>query len=96
MVGHSFIVYGPLLHRLTTVVYEGKPIGTLDASNFWRVIERHSVHVLLTAPTALRVIKRADSKGVESFDTIFQFCDIQIVCHNFDLSKLRHLLGERL
>ncbi|MBV8077536.1 MAG: propionyl-CoA synthetase [Planctomycetaceae bacterium] len=60
VVGHSYIVYGPLLHGCTTVVFEGKPVGTPDAGTFWRVIEQHKVPTLFTAPTALRAIKRAD------------------------------------
>ncbi len=60
VVGHSYICYGPLLAGCTTVVFEGKPIGTPDAGTFWRVIEEHDVKVLFTAPTALRAIKRED------------------------------------
>ena len=63
VVGHSFIVYGPLLQGCTTLVYEGKPVGTPDASNFWRTIERHKVVSFFTAPTALRAIKRDDRHG---------------------------------
>ncbi len=60
VVGHSYIVYGPLLAGCTTVLYEGKPVGTPDAGAFWRVIAEHGVDVLFTAPTAFRAIKRAD------------------------------------
>ena len=60
VVGHSYICYGPLLAGCTTVVFEGKPVGTPDAGTFWRVIEDHDVKVLFTAPTALRAIKRED------------------------------------
>ncbi|MEP2921633.1 propionyl-CoA synthetase [Sulfitobacter sp.] len=60
VVGHSYICYGPLVAGCTTVVFEGKPIGTPDAGTFWRVIEEHDVKVLFTAPTALRAIKRED------------------------------------
>ncbi len=60
VVGHSYIVYGPLLYGCTTVVYEGKPVGTPDAGAFWRVIEQHKVATLFTAPTAFRAIKRED------------------------------------
>ncbi|WP_433873406.1 propionyl-CoA synthetase [Saccharopolyspora sp. CA-218241] len=60
VVGHSYIVYGPLLAGATTVVYEGKPVGTPDAGAFWRVIAEHRVKALFTAPTALRAIKRVD------------------------------------
>ena len=63
VVGHSYIVYGPLLHGNTTVLYEGKPVGTPDAGAFWRVISQHRVKVLFTAPTALRAIKREDPEG---------------------------------
>jgi propionyl-CoA synthetase len=70
-VGHSYIVYAPLLAGCTTVVHEGKPVGTPDAGEFWRVIEEHQVRVLFTAPTAFRAIKREDPKGVlfEKYDT---------------------------
>ena len=60
VVGHSYIVYAPLLNGSTTVIYEGKPVGTPDAGAFWRVIEEHGVSVLFTAPTALRAIRRED------------------------------------
>ena len=63
VVGHSYIVYGPLLIGATTIVYEGKPVGTPDAGAFWRVIEEHGVKALFTAPTAFRAIKRDDSKA---------------------------------
>ncbi|MCF1185001.1 propionyl-CoA synthetase [Marichromatium gracile] len=63
VVGHSYIVYAPLLRGCTTVVYEGKPVGTPDAGAFWRVIEEHKVKVLFTAPTAFRAIKGADPKA---------------------------------
>ncbi|MBU1275974.1 MAG: propionyl-CoA synthetase [Proteobacteria bacterium] len=63
VVGHSYIVYAPLLYGCTTIVYEGKPVGTPDAGAFWRVINQHKVKVLFTAPTAFRAIKREDSKG---------------------------------
>lgn len=63
VVGHSYIVYGPLLHGCTTVVYEGKPVGTPDPGAFWRVISQHKVSVLFTAPTAFRAIKKEDPKG---------------------------------
>jgi propionyl-CoA synthetase len=60
VVGHSYIVYAPLLAGLTSVMYEGKPVGTPDAAAFWRVIERHGVDVLFAAPTAIRAIRRQD------------------------------------
>ncbi|MBB3009878.1 propionyl-CoA synthetase [Cupriavidus alkaliphilus] len=63
VVGHSYIVYGPLLNGCTTVLYEGKPVGTPDAGAFWRVISDYGVAVLFTAPTALRVIRREDPEG---------------------------------
>ncbi len=63
VVGHSYIVYGPLLHGCTTVVFEGKPVGTPDAGVFWRIIEEHGVKVLFTAPTAFRAIKKEDPEG---------------------------------
>jgi acyl-coenzyme A synthetase/AMP-(fatty) acid ligase len=63
VVGHSYIVYGPLLNGNTTVLYEGKPVGTPDPGAFWRVAEQHRVRTLFTAPTALRAIKREDPAG---------------------------------
>ena len=60
VVGSSYIVYGPLIAGATTVLYEGKPVGTPDAGAFWRVIEQHGVEALFTAPTALRAIRKAD------------------------------------
>ena len=71
VVGHSYICYAPLIHGCTTIVFEGKPIGTPDAGTFWRVIEEHDVKVLFTAPTALRAIKREDPEGsfVEKYNT---------------------------
>ena len=63
VVGHSYIVYAPLLNGSTTIVYEGKPIGTPDAGAFWRVINDYNVSVMFTAPTAIRAIKREDSDG---------------------------------
>ncbi len=63
VVGHSYIIYAPLLYGCTTIVYEGKPIGTPDPGAFWRVISQHGVTVLFTAPTASRAIKKEDPKG---------------------------------
>ncbi|NNK99917.1 MAG: propionyl-CoA synthetase [Xanthomonadales bacterium] len=63
VVGHSYIVYAPLLHGCTTILYEGKPVGTPDAGAFWRVIAQHKVNCLFTAPTAFRAIRREDSAG---------------------------------
>ena len=83
VVGHSYICYAPLLHGATTLVYEGKPVGTPDAGAFWRVISEHNVVALFTAPTAFRAIKKEDPAG----DLI----------KNYDLTKLRTLFlaGER-
>ena len=83
VVGHSYIVYAPLLLGCTTVIYEGKPVGTPDAGAFWRVIEECKVNVLFTAPTAIRAIKRVDPQGK--------------LISNYDLSSLRSLFlaGER-
>lgn len=64
VVGHSYIVYGPLLAGCTSVLFEGKPVGTPDAGTFWRVISEHSVKCLFTAPTAFRAIKREDPEGL--------------------------------
>lgn len=63
VVGHSYICYAPLIHGNTTVVFEGKPVGTPDAGTFWRVISEHNVRSFFTAPTAFRAIKREDPKG---------------------------------
>lgn len=71
VVGHSYIVYGPLIHGATSVVFEGKPVGTPDAGTFWRVIQDHGVVSFFTAPTAFRAIKREDPAGtlVAQYDT---------------------------
>ncbi|MCW8926679.1 MAG: propionyl-CoA synthetase [Xanthomonadales bacterium] len=78
VVGHSYIVYAPLLHGCTTILFEGKPIGTPDAGAFWRVIEQHKVKCLFTAPTAFRAIRREDPRGelldrydISSLKTLF-------------------------
>ncbi|MHB8788609.1 MAG: propionyl-CoA synthetase [Desulfobulbaceae bacterium] len=78
VVGHSYIVYAPLLHGCTTIIYEGKPIGTPDAGAFWRVISEHKVKVMFTAPTAFRAIKKEDPNGellkkydLQGFQTLF-------------------------
>jgi propionyl-CoA synthetase len=63
VVGHSYIVYAPLLHGCTTILYEGKPVGTPDAGAFWRVISQHRVSALFTAPTAFRAIRQQDPNG---------------------------------
>ena len=63
VVGHSYIVYAPLFHGCTTVLYEGKPVGTPDPAAFWRVISEHKVKAMFTAPTAIRAIKREDPEG---------------------------------
>jgi propionyl-CoA synthetase len=84
VVGHSYIVFAPLLAGCTTVLYEGKPVGTPDAGAFWRVIEDHKVKALFTAPTAFRVIKKEDPGGT--------------FARGRDLSSLAYLFlaGERL
>lgn len=69
VVGISYTIYAPLLAGATTVLFEGKPVGTPDASTFWRMIEEHKVNVLSTAPTALRAIKREDPKN-EFFESV--------------------------
>lgn len=78
VVGHSYIVYAPLLQGCTTILYEGKPIGTPDAGAFWRLIEQHGVNCLFTAPTAFRAIRREDPTGellkkydISSLKTLF-------------------------
>jgi propionyl-CoA synthetase len=84
VVGHSYIVYAPLLVGATTLLYEGKPVGTPDAGAFWRVVAEHGVRALFTAPTAFRAIKKEDPKG-------------ELMAQH-DLSSLRTLFlaGERL
>src|SRR5437867_5654120 len=83
VVGHSYIVYAPLFHGCTTILYEGKPVGTPDPGAFWRVISQHNVSVLFTAPTAFRAIKRDDPNGE--------------YIKKYDLSRFRYLFlaGER-
>ncbi len=70
VVGHSYICYAPLVHGNTTIVFEGKPVGTPDAGTFWRVISEHNVKSFFTAPTAFRAVKREDPKGefVKKYD----------------------------
>lgn len=83
VVGHSYIVYAPLLHGCTTILFEGKPVGTPDAGTFWRVIAEHDVTTLFTAPTAFRAIKKEDPEGE--------------LIKDYDLSQFRALFlaGER-
>jgi propionyl-CoA synthetase len=83
VVGHSYIVYAPLFQGCTTILYEGKPVGTPDASAFWRVISEHKVKTMFTAPTAFRAIKREDPKAE--------------LMQKFDLSNFKYLFlaGER-
>ena len=78
VVGHSYIVYAPLFHGCTTILFEGKPVGTPDAGAFWRVISQHQVTALFTAPTAFRAIKQQDPNGehikkyaLDGFRTLF-------------------------
>ena len=83
VVGHSYIVYAPLLHGCTSILYEGKPVGTPDAGAFWRVIEQHKVNCLFTAPTAFRAIRREDPAG-------------QLLAqHDISSLKALYLAGER-
>jgi propionyl-CoA synthetase len=83
VVGHSYIVYAPLLHGCTTVLYEGKPVGTPDPGAFWRVISEHGVSTMFTAPTAFRAIRQRDPEGAH--------------IRRYDLSRFRALFlaGER-
>jgi len=83
VVGHSYIVYAPLLHGCTTIFYEGKPVGTPDAGAFWRMISEHRIKALFTAPTAFRAIKREDPEG--------------LLIKNYDIScfEVLYLAGER-
>ncbi|MGA1701301.1 MAG: acetate--CoA ligase [Candidatus Nanopelagicales bacterium] len=84
VVGHSYIVYAPLITGCTTVMYEGKPVGTPDAGAFWRIVEQHGVHGVFAAPTAIRAIKKEDPAG-------------ELLARH-DVSTLRSLFlaGERL
>ncbi|MET8687041.1 propionyl-CoA synthetase [Streptomyces sp. NPDC004732] len=84
VVGHSYIVYAPLLAGCTTLLYEGKPVGTPDAGAFWRVVAEHKVRTLFTAPTAIRAIKREDPKGA------------QVAGHDVSSLRALFLAGERL
>ncbi len=83
IVGHSYIIYAPLLCGCATVIYEGKPVGTPDAGAFWRVVQEHKVKIMFTAPTAIRAIKREDPEGK--------------IVKNYDISNLESLFlaGER-
>jgi propionyl-CoA synthetase len=83
VVGHSYIVYGPLIHGATSIMYEGKPVGTPDAGAYWRVISQHGAVAFFTAPTAFRAIKKEDPDGT--------------FLPKYDLSKFRALFlaGER-
>ena len=83
VVGHSYIVYAPLLHGCTTILFEGKPVGTPDAGTFWRVVQDHKVAALFTAPTAFRAIKKEDPDGA--------------LIAKYDISSMRTLFlaGER-
>ncbi|MDU6730313.1 MAG: AMP-binding protein, partial [Bradyrhizobium sp.] len=83
VVGHSYIIYGPLIHGATSVMYEGKPVGTPDAGAFWRVISDHKAVALFTAPTAFRAIRKEDPEGT--------------LLRKYDLSQFRTLFlaGER-
>ncbi len=83
IVGHSYIIYAPLLHGNTTVLFEGKPVGTPDAGAFWRVVSEHNVACMFTAPTAFRAIKQQDPDGT--------------LIGDYDLSRFRTLFlaGER-
>lgn len=83
VVGHSYIVYAPLIHGCTTILFEGKPIRTPDASTFWRIISEHRVKVMFTAPTAIRAIRKEDPEGAW--------------IRKYDLSSLKtqFLAGER-
>jgi hypothetical protein len=74
VVGHSYIVYAPLLTGATTVLYEGKPVGTPDAGAFWRVVSEHGVKALFTAPTAIRAIRKEDPDGAHLKSTTSPAC----------------------
>ncbi|HCV17708.1 MAG TPA: propionyl-CoA synthetase, partial [Alteromonas sp.] len=82
--GHSYIVYGPLLHGCTTVVYEGKPVRTPDAGAFWRMVDEYKIKALFAAPTAFRAIRKEDPEAAE--------------INKYDISSLKTIFmaGERL
>ncbi|WP_404402099.1 acetate--CoA ligase [Idiomarina seosinensis] len=84
VVGHSYIVYGPLIHGCTTILYEGKPVNTPDAGAFWRVVEQHRVNAIFSAPTAFRAIKKEDPQAEH--------------LKRYDISSLQrvYMAGERL
>lgn len=83
VVGHSFIVYGPLIRGGTTIVFEGKPVGTPDPGTVWRILSQYKAHTLYAAPTAVRILKKEDYDG--------NFIG------KYDLAHLKafHLVGER-
>jgi propionyl-CoA synthetase len=83
VVGHSYIVYGPLLKGCTTILYEGKPVGTPDPGAFWRLTAQHGVNVIFTAPTAFRAIKKEDPQG------------LHIGKHDLSRFRVLYLAGER-
>src|SRR3989441_2112058 len=83
VVGHSYIVYGPLLKGCTTILYEGKPVGTPDPGAFWRLTAQHGVNIIFTAPTAFRAIKKEDPQG------------LHMAQHDLEKFRVLYLAGER-
>src|SRR5436190_15155612 len=83
IVGHSYIVYGPLLKGCTTILYEGKPVGTPDPGAFWRLTAQHGVNIIFTAPTAFRAIKKEDPQG------------LHMAAHDLRNFRVLYLAGER-
>ncbi len=90
VVGHSYIVYGPLLRGCTTILFEGKPVGTPDAGVFWRVIGEHKVRAMFTAPTAFRAIKREDPRAelMQKYD-LSNFCTLFLAGERLDPDTLK-------
>jgi propionyl-CoA synthetase len=97
VVGHSYIVYGPLVHRACSVLYEGKPVGTPDAAAYWRLTQEYKINHIFCAPTAIRAIKKMDPEGLgnKRFDTS-SLVNIWLAgerCDTDSLSHFKKLLG---
>jgi len=100
VVGHSYSVYAPLIHGCTSVMFEGKPVGTPDAATYWRVIEKYGVNSIFTAPTALRAIRKEDPSGkmIEDFD-ITTLRSVFVAGERCDPSTVTHfesILGKQI
>jgi propionyl-CoA synthetase len=97
VLGHSYIVYGPLIHRSCAVLYEGKPVGTPDAAAYWRLTQEYKINHLFCAPTAIRAIKKEDPEGLgnKRFDTssLINLFVAGERCNTDSLSHFSKLLG---